>query len=118
MIGEIDYEFDEEMNKILKCIKSNEKVIHIPIDSFIIDAIWKNTDVQLDKYVKVKNMKNDKEYARPSDYVQGWSSWNDKQYYNIEEDLVSFLRRKNINPMEWEMYEWINISKYRNKLDK
>lgn len=115
MISEIDYEFTDEMRGVFKFIKENELSLHIPIDSFIIDAIWKNTNITLEKYVNTKNIKEDKEYERPSDYIQGWSSWEKNQYYKVEEALSDFLKEKNYSPMEWEMKEWINISKYRNK---
>lgn len=54
MISEIDYEFDDEVKKIFKYIKANELSLHVPIDRFIIDAIWKNTDISLSKHINTK----------------------------------------------------------------
>lgn len=87
------------------------KKLHIPIDSFIIDALWNDDKIEFP--LKSENVNRSKKYAKPSDYVIGWSRWYKSDY------LCKF--RKSISSdgfsLEWENDAWIRQAEKRKKAD-
>lgn len=89
----------------------NEKDLHIPIDSYIIDALWENSDVILPiKPNKSPNRKRN--YAKPSEYVIPWSQWSYKEY----NDLSDCLKGK--YNLSWENESWIKTAEKRKAKEK
>ncbi len=83
--------------------------LHIPIDSFIIDAIWSDQNVNLP--LRPENGDRSKTYAKPSDHVLGWSQWDDIMYG----DFRSGLPKK--YSLCWENDAWIEQAEKRKKAD-
>ena len=83
--------------------------LHIPIDSFIIDAMWSDQNVNLP--LRPENGDRSKTYAKPSDHVLGWSQWDDIMY----EDFRSGLPKK--YSLCWENDAWIEQAEKRKKAD-
>ena len=85
------------------------EVIHVPVDSYIIEAVWEYKSVDL----PLKEKSNRKyHYTNPSEYVKAWSQWNEYDYTNFQKSLREHL---DVPPIEWEGPAWIEIAKERNK---
>lgn len=102
--------------KIDKFICNYKEDFHVPIDSYIIDAVWENKDIDVivpgcnkDKHYingKKKEFKN-----RPSEHFTRWSKLNDTDYVNFQKSLCDKLKDKNIIPIEWEGPTWLQVAK-------
>lgn len=106
------------------CINIGESVskiadtLHVPVDSYIIEAAWDIKDVNLPLK---DNKKRDKTYSNPSEQVEPWSKWennkneNDKYitkgtYTDFQVSLRNSLYEK---PIDWEGSAWIDKAKKR-----
>ncbi len=103
---------NQELRELFSEIKKAEAYLHVPIDSYIIDAIWDDTAIEL-PIRKESTAKRDKFYARPSEYVEGWSTWNDTTYLDVQNGLREHLGSEADSPIVWEEKQWIAISKKR-----
>lgn len=83
--------------------------LHIPIDSFIIDAMWSDQNVNLP--LRPENGDRSKTYAKPSDHVLGWSQWDDKMYRDFRRGLPEKYS------LCWENDAWIEQAEKRKKAD-
>ena len=83
--------------------------LHIPIDSFIIDAMWSDQNVNLP--LRPENGDRSKTYAKPSDHVLGWSQWNDIMYGAFRSGLPEKYS------LCWENDAWIEQAEKRKKAD-
>lgn len=88
------------------------KKLHIPIDSYIIDIMWKADDYNINLPCKSENVNREYKYAKPSDYVIGWSRWNDKMYKDFQDSL------KGTFSLDWENDAWIKQAEIRKKGDR
>lgn len=75
-----------------------EEKFHVPVDSYIIEAVQKGP---------YKNHLGKK--------PEVWSKWNSKQYLAFSQGLNNELDK---SPLEWEHKEWIRISKSRKQKEK
>lgn len=116
-------------NEQLKKVTSISDNYHIPIDSYVIEALCREMetdpsvvlpakrtsgeDQSQQFYCKEKskignNRKPLWEYSAPQEKIQPWSNWDDKDYEEF---------RKNISKkynLIWETTTWISVSKKRN----
>ena len=83
--------------------------LHIPIDSFIIDAMWSDQNVNLP--LRPKNGDRSKTYAKPSDHVLGWSQWDDIMYGAFRSGLPEKYS------LCWENDAWIEQAEKRKERD-
>lgn len=83
--------------------------LHIPIDSFIIDAMWSDQNVNLP--LRPENGDRSKTYAKPSDHVLGWSQWDDIMYGAFRSGLPEKYS------LCWENDAWIEQAEKRKKAD-
>lgn len=83
--------------------------LHIPIDSFIIDAMWSDQNVNLP--LRPENEDRSKTYAKPSDHVLGWSQWDDIMYGAFRSGLPEKYS------LCWENDAWIEQAEKRKKAD-
>lgn len=83
--------------------------LHIPIDSFIIDAMWSDQNVNLP--LRSENGDRSKTYAKPSDHVLGWSQWDDIMYGAFRSGLPEKYS------LCWENDAWIEQAVKRKKAD-
>ena len=94
--------------------------LHIPIDSYIIDALW-NTHKDIPLPIKDK-AKREKTYVQPSSYVTSWSTWgepdeNDGNKPGPYKLLHTSLVDKKID-IAWENKTWIRQAEIRKKSNK
>jgi len=99
--------FLEETSKI--CRYSKE--FHIPIDSYIIDELWRVEGVKLPFKGGVEKDRT-YPYVTPSEYIEGWSNWHDKDYNEMRKSLCD---RKKDDHMKWESEHWIKRAKERKR---
>lgn len=104
----VECEYAQRYNTYLK---KNESNFHIPVDSYIIDYIYKCDEVDntiIPGYVESKHQ--GKTYKKPSDYLTKWSKWTDDddndEYTNFQEKLRKSVLKNN-SPILWESKAWI-----------
>ena len=100
----------ESVKKLLS-IRNYTTKLHIPIDSYIIDILWKEGINSLPLKDGV-NVDRNKDYVVPSEYVKGWSNWNEDDYVTVKKESMKICGEV---PIEWESYEWIKRAKERKK---
>ena len=94
--------------------KITENDLHIPIDSFIIDALWKADKSLSDKFpLKNDRVKRGYDYKKPSDYVLGWSKWEEQQYDKFRDSIL-----KSDYSLSWENDAWITQAEKRKANDR
>ena len=115
MLSEIDAGYDEEVENLLEVVKEKKEFLHVPIDSYIIDAIWNVSDgyLPIRNDLDFKPKRGKKDYVQPSDLVKGWSTWNSDEYNTVRNDLSKFIADCNVCPLFWESVTWIEIAKRR-----
>ena len=84
---------------------------HIPVDSYIIDAVL-NTDVKLPN----KAGDREKRYAHPYDYVKSWSTWNEPSDYTPFQKGIKNLVIVNETPLDWENETWIKQAEEKSSI--
>ena len=117
LLGGISETYESKFICMAKTIRKYSSELHVPIDSFIIDALWEFKEISLpEKEDKKANSKADCQIPRGN--VKTWSKWDDGDYCGIQE----LIREKVTNsPIEWEAYAWIERAKKRRrhyKVDK
>ena len=83
--------------------------IHIPVDSYILQALWEDDDFDNHGLPNGKVDKKDGKYS--SEKIRPWSQWNDREYL----DFWKYLHSEKPSPIEWEGPAWIEIAQKRNK---
>ena len=90
--------------------------LHLPIDSYILDALCFSSD-NLTFPARADSKKTSsaeiKHYVRPSDHIKPWSKWTDTDYKQFRESLNS---EQGFN-LFWEQDAWLCASRYRSKQD-
>lgn len=103
--------------------------LHVPVDSFIIEAIWHENESEDEKgnlqekkekkewKIKLPCGENEKNRMNKysTNYVVPWSRWTKTQYIEFQKTLREFLNGR--VPIIWEGDTWINVSEKR-KEDK
>ena len=94
--------------------KKDDIDLEMPIDSYIIDALYDNKIISLELCID-KNLCNKtwngivKGKKRASDYIKPWSQWDEKQYSAIQEVI-----RKSVSNdstiLKWENELWVSQS--------
>ncbi len=117
---------------ILKAIQMDSEFLNVPIDSYIIDALWRKAKetadtekirktlppkVNKDGKIQVKPKYDKDDYPRPSDYLKGWSQWDMENYLSVQE-AISVILGEGAVPMKWESEAWITIARNRQKRHK
>lgn len=106
--------------------KNIKSVMHIPVDSIILEAIWheeleESNNSQIDKdaaknlFVKLP-CENEKRIGKYSnDKVDSWSKWTYTQYEQFQTTLRTWCanRSNNQSPIEWENAKWIEYAAKR-----
>ncbi len=96
-------------DKSIQEIKKDKKYLHIPIDSYIIDALWEIKDIW-------RPIKDGKNTAKSN--LKGWSTWDEGEYKEVWKDKKT---KKGVStecrpmPIEWELDTWIKEAKKRKK---
>ena len=109
-------DFDQHFNRIQELYKD----LHVPVDSYIIEAVWDDSKqregipYKTDKLTKKTDDDGNRiPGAYSSDKYISWSNWengkDDRQYEKFQ-DLIN---KNEENPLDWEHREWIRIAKKR-----
>jgi hypothetical protein len=101
--------------RLIKMVRCDD-IIHIPVDSYIIDAFWENREI--DFYSKQSEKFNHNLCQRPSNHILAWSKWNESVYNAFVNKFKEYienkkLKDKRINSLTWEHENWIKISESR-----
>lgn len=97
-----------------KKFERHEKKFHVPIDSYIIQSLWK--DSAAEHLPITKKNKNGTLGAYSSDKYTPWSKFNENDYSELQDYIQKNLGEK--TPIEWENEKWISVAKERNKKKK
>lgn len=92
-------------------IKSKMSVLHVPVDSYIIEGVW-NRDGWEDVLKGILVNGKEKSGRFSSDKVVPWSKWDETQYKDFQVALRTKLKKEQ-TPFEWEEETWIEIAKLR-----
>ena len=100
-------------------IKNYASSFHIPVDSFIIDTLWTQTDIELP--LKEDKTTRGKDYKHPSDYVTAWSKWSGpvsgsepcSDYEKFQKTMQNHTILQGKSQLEWEGPAWIAEAKRR-----
>ena len=111
LLGGISGDYAQHFKEKISKIREYESKLHIPIDSYIIDALWELKDIPLPFKDGVEKDR-EKEYKTPSDYIEGWSNWSFEEYYNVINKLREALGD---NTIKWESEVWIKQAKERKR---
>lgn len=81
----------------------NEEYLHIPVDSYIIEAVGAKKD----------NYQYGLELVSPIS-KSSWSSWdNYDKYMDFQDEVKKVIKEKynSLTPLEWESLAWIEVAK-------
>lgn len=89
-----------------------EKVLHVPVDSYIIQAVWNKECIEL-PLIKEKLRQDGTRGAYSDEKVKSWSKWDDTMYDNFQTSLKNYLKimPQYKTPLEWEAEAWIKVAK-------
>lgn len=91
---------------------------HIPVDSFMIEALWEEKEIDLPLKEKANRSKN---YTTPSDHVKPWSTWSEQDYEEFQKSVCDHAKTVfgGKSQLDWEGPEWIKVAKDRkNRKDR
>lgn len=87
--------------------KIKTEFLHVPVDSYIIQAVWKDSSIELPMKEKWKNRQRG---AYSSEKVDSWSKWDDENVYkNFQKTLKESLAN-NTSRIEWEHSAWMEYA--------
>ena len=91
--------------------KNIEKALHIPVDSYIIQAVWGNDDIKL-PLIKDKLLKNGTRGAYSDEKIKKWSKWRRYEYRRFQNTLKKYLAENlpDKTPLEWEAEVWMGAA--------
>ena len=85
--------------------KIKTEYLHVPVDSYIIKAVWKNENITLPI---VKKLKNGSRGAYSSEKVIAWSKWDYEKYIDFQNSIKEDLG--NQSRIEWEHTAWMEFA--------
>lgn len=101
-------------------------VLHVPVDDFIIEAVWHEGQAENDKgqvcedtkwSIKLPLCDDNKPNTRKNKYnsenIVRWSKWNCDEYIAFQSTLRNSSLLQGKSPIEWECSAWIEIAKKR-----
>lgn len=86
-----------------------EKFLHIPVDSYIIEAVHKVNTVKLPK--KEKGGYGIEKFV-------SWSKWTKSDYCSFQMSLRPLYKNEGKLPLEWENQKWMEIFQKRYDAEK
>lgn len=104
-------------NDMVKAINSISNEMHIPIDSYILEAVWNDEEFihsnSKDKLpiVEERMLKDGSYGAYSSEKIKPWSQWNEIEYYTFMQEV----KKVKADPIDWECNSWIDVNRNRNK---
>ena len=114
-------EAQEELCKIGQFFTKNISNLDIPVDSFIIEALWEKDkhDPKATIPIKKRIKNNTVLGAYSDDKYKPWSKWSQTEYETFEKSLKDYVEKQTEfkNAFDWESHAWIDIAKGRRKDD-
>jgi hypothetical protein len=89
-------------------IEKNKRKYHIPIDSYILSSLWRDSDTDLkEKFPSKIDCNHD--FSK----VTTWSNWDnyDDTYLKFKNNVIGSLKGKDIDPFDYENKIWIKEAK-------
>lgn len=108
----------------LEFLDKYEKDLHIPIDGYIIEAVWNEESV----YLPLKDgAERGKAYKYPHEHVEAWSTWDASPaeesgnepcacYKGFQKSVENVIKCE--SPLDWENKNWIRIAEHRKQLEE
>lgn len=98
---------------ILKSYKNemdnNKREYHIPIDSYILSVLWRDSDKEVKEKFPSENTCNHN-FCK----VITWSNWdNYNTYFEFKNNVIDKFKRKDLDPLDYENELWISEVKLR-----
>lgn len=91
-----------------------EKQLHIPVDSYIMEAATKKK-VNFSYGLNIQLPGKSKELA-PYSSAKSWSKWEEDEYRTFRTELKGKISED--SPLDWEGPAWIEIAKHRKAKEK
>ena len=88
----------------LSAIIQLSDVLHVPVDSYIIQNVWEDTDIVLPI---IKTLKDGSRGTYSSGKITSWSKWKENEYIDFKESM----KHKEPLPFAWEGPAWIAQAK-------
>lgn len=114
-------DFDQHFNRIQELYKD----LHVPVDSYIIEAVWNDLKqkegipYKIDKLTKKTDDNGNRiPGAYSSDKYISWSNWGNEKDDRQYEKFQDLINKNEEDPLDWEHREWIRIAKKRKKEQK
>lgn len=86
--------------------KIKTEFLHVPVDSYIIKAVWQFDDIKL-PLIEGKLLKDKSRGKYSAEKVDSWSKWDDENVYkNFQKTLQDSLPN-NTSRIEWEHSAWM-----------
>lgn len=101
--SEKDCDFCKNIGAKIESISAD---LHVPVDSYIIDEIWKYNEVSLP--LNTKGTRHKLYKTRNSEHVKPWSTWDEPEYKQLQKDLKEQLVGQ--SPIDWEGPAWIKVA--------
>ena len=111
LLGGISENYAEKFAQSVSKIRGYSADFHIPIDSYIIDVLWKKENVPLPFKDGIEKVRSNN-YAIPSEYIKGWSNWHKDEYISVVKELRKI---QDNDPIKWETENWIKRAKERKR---
>lgn len=109
ILSEVYHEYNPkcEFDMYFDGIKNLYKDLQVPVDSYIIESLWNDTEIDL----PIATKKNFREEEYKDNRAKSWSKWDESEYKKFRD---SFRKNKDdITPIDWEHKAWIEIAKKR-----
>lgn len=86
---------------------------HVPIDSYIIQAVWEKEEVSLPMKEQYSHKSRTKYTAKnKAEKVKAWSQWEKKEYDKTQDGMKNLAKSQAYqSPIEWECDAWIETAK-------
>lgn len=109
ILSEVYHEYNPkcEFDMYFDRIQNLYKDLQVPVDSYIIESLWNDTEIDL----PIATKKNFREEEYKDNRAKSWSKWDESEYEKFRD---SFRKNKDdIIPIDWEHKAWIEIAKKR-----
>lgn len=93
---------------------SIEEFLHIPVDSYIMEAAAGKKRKGNGLKVQLPTKDNNKKLFYSEEKSKAWSKWNVDDYKDFQDDIRQALKDECI-PIKWENKNWIEIAECRKK---
>lgn len=90
--------------------------LHVPIDSYIMEALYQEVELPLrNANVAYSKVRSKETYSSVTNYLQPWSKWTEDQYVGAYDNIRQYAKNKGTDDcaLVWENDAWIAVAKKR-----